>query len=95
MTSLFEAWPAKVLRNREDVADIIQEALMDVYENASTFDPANGSVKAGFLISPPIAIAVPIKLRRIGIRAEFANRRRRPHHCAVSVGILACLLKPF
>jgi RNA polymerase sigma-70 factor (ECF subfamily) len=35
----------KVLRNREDVADIVQEAFMDVYENASTFDPAKGSLK--------------------------------------------------
>jgi len=35
----------KVLKNREDVADIVQEAFMDVYENAHKFDRAKGSLK--------------------------------------------------
>ena len=35
----------KILRNPEDVADVIQEAFMDVYQGAGSFDPARGSLK--------------------------------------------------
>jgi len=35
----------KILRNPEDVADVIQEAFMDVYQGARSFDPAKGSLK--------------------------------------------------
>src|SRR6266403_2798267 len=35
----------KILRNPEDVADVIQEAFMDVYQGARSFDPARGSLK--------------------------------------------------
>jgi RNA polymerase sigma-70 factor (ECF subfamily) len=35
----------KILRNPEDVADVIQEAFMDVYLGARSFDPAKGSLK--------------------------------------------------
>src|SRR5260370_33649294 len=35
----------KILRNQEDVADVIQEAFMDVYLGARTYDPAKGTFK--------------------------------------------------
>src|SRR5260370_42421913 len=35
----------KILRNQEDVADVIQEAFMDVYQGARSYDPAKGSLK--------------------------------------------------
>jgi len=35
----------KVLRNQEDVADVIQEAFMDVYLGARSYDPAKGTLK--------------------------------------------------
>src|SRR5712664_3451411 len=35
----------KILRNPEDVADVIQEAFMDVYLGAGSFDPTKGSLK--------------------------------------------------
>src|SRR6266404_5706644 len=35
----------KILRNQEDVADVIQEAFMDVYQGARSFDPAKGTLK--------------------------------------------------
>src|SRR5713226_1678657 len=35
----------KILRNPEDVADVIQEAFMDVYLGAGSFDPTRGSLK--------------------------------------------------
>src|SRR5260370_16000867 len=35
----------KILRNQEDVADVIQEAFMDVYLGARSYDPAKGTLK--------------------------------------------------
>src|SRR6266404_8148394 len=35
----------KILRNPEDVADVIQEAFMDVYQGARSYDPAKGTLK--------------------------------------------------
>ncbi len=35
----------KILRNPEDVADVIQEAFMDVYQGARSFDASKGSLK--------------------------------------------------
>src|SRR6266446_7394101 len=35
----------KILRNPEDVADVIQETFMDVFQGARSFDPAKGSLK--------------------------------------------------
>ena len=35
----------KILRNQEDVADVIQEAFMDVYFGARSYDPAKGTLK--------------------------------------------------
>jgi len=35
----------KILRNPEDVADVIQEAFMDVYMGARSYDPAKGTLK--------------------------------------------------
>jgi len=35
----------KILKNPEDVADVVQEAFMDVYQGARSFDPAKGSLK--------------------------------------------------
>jgi RNA polymerase sigma-70 factor (ECF subfamily) len=35
----------KILRNPEDVADVIQEAFMDVYLGARSYDPAKGTLK--------------------------------------------------
>ncbi len=35
----------KILRNPEDVADVIQEAFMDVYQGAGSYDPAKGTLK--------------------------------------------------
>lgn len=35
----------KILRNPEDVADVIQEAFMDIYQGARSFDAARGSLK--------------------------------------------------
>lgn len=35
----------KILRNPEDVADVIQEAFMDIYQGARSFDAAKGSLK--------------------------------------------------
>jgi len=35
----------KILRNPEDVADVIQEAFMDVYQGAKSYDPAKGTLK--------------------------------------------------
>ncbi len=35
----------KILRNPEDVADVIQEAFIDVYLGAGSFDPTRGSLK--------------------------------------------------
>lgn len=35
----------KFLKNPEDVADIIQEAFLDLYENARSFDPSRGTLK--------------------------------------------------
>src|SRR5260370_37880656 len=35
----------KILRNSEDVADVVQEACLDVYQGARSFDPAKGTLK--------------------------------------------------
>lgn len=35
----------KILRNPEDVADVIQEAFMDVYQGARSYDPKKGTLK--------------------------------------------------
>jgi RNA polymerase sigma-70 factor, ECF subfamily len=35
----------KILRNPEDVADVIQEAFMDVYLGARSYDPGKGTLK--------------------------------------------------
>ncbi len=35
----------KILRNQEDVADVIQEAFMDVYLGARSYDPEKGTLK--------------------------------------------------
>src|SRR5713101_8559160 len=35
----------KILRNSEDVADVVQEAFLDVYQGARSFDPAKGTLK--------------------------------------------------
>ena len=52
MTQLFNRYyvivrsiARKLLRNQEDVADVVQEAFLDVYQNAKSFDPAKGSLK--------------------------------------------------
>lgn len=52
MTHLFDRYyvivrsiARKMLRNPEDVADVIQEAFLDVYQNARSFDPAKGALK--------------------------------------------------
>jgi RNA polymerase sigma-70 factor (ECF subfamily) len=34
-----------VLRSSDDVADVVQEAFLDVFQNARSFDPARGRVK--------------------------------------------------
>lgn len=36
----------KVLRNEEEVADVVQEAFFDVYQNARSFIPSKGTLKA-------------------------------------------------
>jgi RNA polymerase sigma-70 factor, ECF subfamily len=52
MTYLFDRYyvivrsiARKVLRNPEDVADVVQEAFLDVYQNARSFDPSKGALK--------------------------------------------------
>ena len=52
MTHLFDRYyvivrsiARKVLRNPEDVADVVQEAFLDVYQNARSFDPTKGALK--------------------------------------------------
>ncbi len=52
MTHLFDRYyvivrsiARKLLRNPEDVADAVQEAFLDVHQNAKSFDPAKGSLK--------------------------------------------------
>lgn len=53
MTHLFDRYyvtvrsiARRVLRNSEDIADIVQESFLDVHQNARTFDSAKGSLKA-------------------------------------------------
>jgi len=36
----------KMLRNPEDAADVVQESLLDIYQNARSFSPARGTLKA-------------------------------------------------
>ena len=36
----------KMLRNPEDVADVVQESFLDVYQNAKSFLPSRGTLKA-------------------------------------------------
>ena len=52
MTHLFDRYyvivrsiARKLLRNPEDVADVVQEAFLDVHQNAKSFDPAKGLLK--------------------------------------------------
>lgn len=52
MTHLFDRYyvivrsiARKLLRNPEDVADAVQEAFLDVYQNARSFDPKKGTLK--------------------------------------------------
>ena len=52
MTHLFDRYyvivrsiARKLLRNPEDVADVVQEAFLDVYQNARSFDPSKGALK--------------------------------------------------
>lgn len=52
MTHLFDRYyvivrsiARKLLRNPEDVADVVQEAFLDVYQNARSFDPNKGALK--------------------------------------------------
>jgi len=52
MTYLFDRYyvvvrsiARKLLRNPEDVADVVQEAFLDVYQNARSFDPSKGALK--------------------------------------------------
>ena len=52
MTHLFDRYYSivrsiarKLLRNPEDVADVVQEAFLDVYQNARSFDPSKGALK--------------------------------------------------
>ncbi len=53
MTHLFDRYyitvrsvARRVLRNSEDIADVVQESFLDLHQNARTFDPAKGSLKA-------------------------------------------------
>jgi RNA polymerase sigma-70 factor (ECF subfamily) len=53
MTHLFDRYyvavrtiARRVLRNPEDVADAVQESFLDLHQNARSFDPAKGSLKA-------------------------------------------------
>jgi len=53
MTHLFDRYyvavrgiARRVLRNSEDIADVIQESFLDLHQNARTFDSAKGSLKA-------------------------------------------------
>lgn len=52
MTHLFDRYyvivrsiARKLLRNPEDVADVVQEAFLDLYQNARSFDPSKGALK--------------------------------------------------
>jgi len=52
MTHLFDRYyvivrsiARKLLRNPEDVADVVQEAFLDVYQNARSFDSSKGALK--------------------------------------------------
>ena len=52
MTHLFDRYyvivrsiARKLLRNPEDVADVVQESFLDVYQNARSFDPNKGALK--------------------------------------------------
>lgn len=52
MTYLFDRYyvivrsiARKLLRNPEDVADVVQESFLDVYQNARSFDPSKGALK--------------------------------------------------
>ncbi len=36
----------KMLRNPEDVADVVQESFLDVFQNARSFTPSKGTLKA-------------------------------------------------
>jgi len=52
MTHLFDRYylivrsiARKLLRNPEDVADVVQESFLDVYQNARSFDPTKGALK--------------------------------------------------
>src|SRR5215470_943133 len=36
----------KMLRNPEDAADVVQESLLDIYQNARSFSPSRGTLKA-------------------------------------------------
>lgn len=52
MTCLFDRYyvivrsiARKLLRNPEDVADAVQEAFLDVYQNARSFDSSKGALK--------------------------------------------------
>ena len=52
MTHLFDRYyvivrsiARKLLRNAEDVADVVQESFLDLHQNAKSFDPAKGSLK--------------------------------------------------
>jgi RNA polymerase sigma-70 factor, ECF subfamily len=35
----------RIVRNSEDVEDVVQEAFLDVYQKSGTFDPAKGTVQ--------------------------------------------------
>jgi len=52
MTHLFDRYyvivrsiARKLLRNSEDVADVVQESFLDLHQNAKSFDPAKGMLK--------------------------------------------------
>jgi RNA polymerase sigma-70 factor, ECF subfamily len=36
----------KILRNREDVADVVQETFLDAYQHSATFDESKGTLKS-------------------------------------------------
>lgn len=53
MTHLFDRFyvivrsiARRVLRNSEDIADVVQESFLDLHQNARTFDATKGSLKA-------------------------------------------------
>ena len=54
----------KLLRNPEDVADLVQEAFLDVYQNARSFDPNKGALRGQTVacnVPQPIQLYLPVQ----------------------------------